>query len=121
MRIFSRFAVLLLLMFAGCEESKEPVTIVLEGESKIVADVNEWFQNNPQVAASVLGDRPYTIQIIKPRPEIDYKIGIIRPDPDIDFKIGIIGPYASDEVRKLDEKLGELVRKQMPDGSFLVP
>lgn len=114
MRGFLKLSVLMFLgVLVGCKKPEQPVTIVLEGEPKVVADVNDWLNDNPQVAATVLEDE-FIIKIIPPDISIDQEM-IIRPYPNVDFKIGLIDPYAHGRTPELEEKLAELIRKHIQE------
>ncbi|MBL7214334.1 MAG: hypothetical protein ISS71_01515 [Phycisphaerae bacterium] len=93
---------------------EQPLTIKVEGQPEITRKVGKWLAKNPRAVKSVLG-QTYRVTMPSLRPRPDNEITASSDDAAVNFKIKIMDASGNRMVPELEEKLTELIRKQMQE------
>ncbi len=91
---------------------EEPLSIVLEGQRETIDRVGQWLARNPKIVRPVLGQsyrarmRPLNLQNNKTMTDV-------ANNTDMSFTIKILDSSGNRMSPELEEKLVELIRKQL--------
>ncbi len=80
----------LILAAGGCARipSQQPISIAIQGDPVVVAQVAQILEENPNIVAPDT-QIEYSIAVVKPDPSVDYKIMKVAPDPNVEYKISV--------------------------------
>lgn len=93
---------------------EEPLSIVLEGQRETIDRVGQWLGRNPKIVRPVLG-QSYRARMRPLNPQNNKAMTDAANSTDMSFTIKILDSSGNRMSPELEEKLAELIRKQLQE------